>query len=81
LIGHYVLQFQVQIIGPERQILRTESIQVRDKAELWDRLAELATNIDVEGARLHVIDANNEIIIRMGIVAARQTVRRRQIAA
>ena len=76
-----MLQFQVQIIGPERQILRTESIQVRDKAELWDRLAELATNIDVEGARLHVIDANNEIIIRMGIVAARQTVRRRQIAA
>ncbi len=76
-----MLQFQVQIIGPERQILRSESIQVRDKAELWDRLAELATNIDVEGARLHVIDANNEIIIRMGIVAARQTVRRRQIAA
>ena len=76
-----MLQFQVQIIGPERQILRSESIQVRDKAELWDRLAELATNIDVEGARLHVIDTNNEIIIRMGIVAARQTVRRRQIAA
>ena len=76
-----MLQFQVQIIGPERQILRSESIQVRDKAELWDLLAELATNIDVEGARLHVIDANNEIIIRMGIVAARQTVRRRQIAA
>ena len=81
LIGSSVLQYQVQIIGPDRQLLRSLSCQVRDKADLWDHLAEIAATIDVLGARLHVIDANDEIIIRMGIIAARQNPRRRQMAA
>ncbi|NDA46313.1 MAG: hypothetical protein EBY21_03370 [Alphaproteobacteria bacterium] len=76
-----MLQFQVQIIGKDRQLLHSLPCQVKDKADLWEHLAEIAAGIDVPGSRLHVIDANGEIIIRVGIVSARQTQRRRPIAA
>jgi hypothetical protein len=55
--------------------------QVKDKSDLWDQLADIASSIDVQGSRLHVIDAEGETIIRVGIVSARQTVRRGPIAA
>jgi hypothetical protein len=76
-----VLQFQVQIIGPDRQLLHSLPCQVKDKSDLWDQLADIASSIDVQGSRLHVIDAEGETIIRVGIVSARQTVRSGPIAA
>ena len=63
--------YDFEILKGDETIVATRSVELRDPRAAWPRIAELAKKIDEPGCRIRVTNDAHEMVILIGVAAAR----------
>jgi hypothetical protein len=63
--------YDFEVLRGDETIAATLSVALLDPRAAWPRIAELAKNVDEPGCRIRVTNEAHEMVILIGIAAAR----------
>jgi hypothetical protein len=64
-------RYDFAILRGDETIAAAQSIALPDPSAAWSRVAELAENIDEPGCRIRVTNGAGDVVVLVGIAAAR----------
>jgi hypothetical protein len=64
--------YDFAVLRGDETIAALRSIALSDPSAAWSRVAELAENVDEPGCRIRVTNGAGEVVVLVGIAAARR---------
>jgi hypothetical protein len=68
-------QYNFAVLKGDETIAAIRSIALPDPSAAWSRVAELAKNVDEPGCRIRVTNEAGDVVVLVGIAAARHPAR------
>ena len=65
--------YDFEVVKGDETIAAARSVAVSDTRAMWLRIAELANKVEEPGCRIRVTNDAHEMVILIGIAAARRT--------